>query len=68
MISYAPFWETLKRKNVTTYMLREKCNISPNTLTRMRNNRYLSMRTVEDLCKILDCRLEDIAEYIPDKK
>jgi len=68
MISYAPFWETLKRKNVTTYMLREKYNISPNTLTRMKSNRYLSMRTVEDLCKILDCRLEDIAEYIPDKK
>jgi len=68
MISYAPFWETLKRKNVTTYTLREKHNISPNTLTRMKNNRYLSMRTVEDLCKILDCRLEDIAEYIPDKR
>jgi DNA-binding Xre family transcriptional regulator len=68
MISYAPFWETLKRKNVTTYMLRERYNISPNTLTRMKNNMYLSMRTVEDLCKILDCRLEDIAEYIPDKR
>ncbi|MDK2967673.1 helix-turn-helix transcriptional regulator [Lacrimispora sp.] len=66
MISYAPFWETLKRKNVTTYMLREKHNISPNTLTRMKNNKYLSMRTIEDLCKILNCRLEDIAEYIED--
>ncbi|MEM5768749.1 MAG: helix-turn-helix transcriptional regulator [Bacillota bacterium] len=66
MISYAPFWETLKRKNVTTYMLREKHNISPNTLTRMKNNKYLSMRTIEDLCRILSCRLEDIAEYIED--
>ena len=64
MISYAPFWETLKRKGITTYMLREKHNISPNTLTRMKNNKYLSMRTIEDLCKILHCRLEDIAEYI----
>ncbi|WP_395547470.1 MULTISPECIES: helix-turn-helix domain-containing protein [unclassified Lacrimispora] len=66
MISYAPFWETLKRKGITTYMLREKHNISPNTLTRMKNNKYLSMRTIEDLCKILNCRLEDIAEYIED--
>ncbi len=66
MISYAPFWETLKRKGITTYMLREKHNISPNTLTRMKNNKYLSMRTIEDLCKILHCRLEDIAEYIED--
>lgn len=68
MISYAPFWETLNRKNITTYVLREKYNISPNTLTRMKNNKYLSMRTVEDLCKILDCRLEDIAVYIPEKR
>jgi DNA-binding Xre family transcriptional regulator len=68
MISYEPFWETLKRKNITTYMLREKYNLSPNTLTRMKNNKYLSMRTMEDLCKILDCRLEDIAVYIPDEK
>ncbi len=66
MISYAPFWATLKRKNVSTYALRVKYNISPNTLTRMKNNRYLSMRTIEDLCKILDCRLEEIAEYIPE--
>ncbi|WP_110956053.1 helix-turn-helix domain-containing protein [Anaerosinus massiliensis] len=67
MISYEPFWKTLKLKNVTTYALREKHNISPNTLTRMKNNNYLSLRTIEDFCKILDCRLEDIVEYIPDK-
>lgn len=68
MISYAPFWETLKRKNITTYTLREKCDINPNTITRMKKNKYLSMRTIEDLCKILDCRIEDIAEYVPDDK
>lgn len=66
MISYAPFWETLKRKGVTTYTLREKYNINPNTLTRMKKNKYLSMRTVEDLCRILNCRLEEIAEYVED--
>lgn len=68
MISYAPFWETLKRKNITTYTLREKRDINPNTITRMKHNQYLSMRTIEDLCKILDCRIEDIAEYVPDEK
>ena len=67
MISYSPFWETLKIKGISTYALREKYHISPNTLTRMRSNQYLSMRTIEDLCKILDCKIEDIAEYIPDE-
>jgi DNA-binding Xre family transcriptional regulator len=68
MIVYAPFWETLERKQVSTYTLIEKHRINPNTLTRMRANKYLSMRTVDDLCKILDCRIEEIAEYIPDKR
>ena len=48
MISYRPFWETIKAKNISTYALREKHNISPNTLTRMKKNQYLSMRTIED--------------------
>ena len=53
---------------MSTYMLIEKYNISPNTLTRMRNNEYLSLRTIDDLCKILNCKIQDIAEYIPDTK
>ena len=65
MISYAPFWKTIEKKNISTYALREKHGINPNTLTRMKNNKYLSMRTIEDLCIILDCKLEDIAEYVP---
>ena len=67
MISYRPFWITLKEKEVSTYALRENYGVNPNTLTRMKHNQYLSMRTVEDLCRILDCRVEDIAEYIPDE-
>nr|WP_092070112.1 helix-turn-helix transcriptional regulator [Dendrosporobacter quercicolus]NSL48131.1 helix-turn-helix transcriptional regulator [Dendrosporobacter quercicolus DSM 1736]SDM06463.1 DNA-binding transcriptional regulator, XRE family [Dendrosporobacter quercicolus] len=68
MISYEVFWRTLHREGVTTYMLREKHNISPNTLTRMRKGEYLSLRTIEDLCRILNCKIQDIVEYIPDKE
>ena len=66
VISYKPFWVTIKRKKVSTYALREKHSISPNTLTRMRKNQYLSMRTIEDFCRILDCDISDIAEYTKD--
>jgi len=68
MISYNAFWDTLRNRKMSTYMLIEKYNISPNTLTRMRNNEYLSLRTIDDLCKILNCKIQDIAEYIPDTK
>ncbi len=63
MISYGPFGDTLGKKKISTYALRETHRISPHTLTRMRQNRYLSLRTIDDLCRILDCRIQDIVEY-----
>ena len=63
MISYGPFGDTLEKKKISTYELRETHRISPHTLTRMRQNRYLSLRTIDDLCRILDCRIQDIVEY-----
>jgi len=65
MISYAPFWKTIKMKKVSAYALSIKLGVNPSTLSRMRHNKYLSLRTVEDFCKILDCKVEDIVEYIP---
>ena len=67
MISYAPFWETLKQKNISTYTLREKLNVNANTVQRMKNNEYLTLRTVEDFCRLLDCRIEDVVVYVPDE-
>jgi len=68
MISYAPFWETLKKKNISTYALIEKHNISSSVITRIRKNEYLSLRKIVDLCVILDCTIPDIVEYVPAEK
>lgn len=65
MISYKPFWKTLKEKGISTYYLIHKCKVSSSTLTRMRKNESITMVTINDLCRILDCKIEDIAEYIP---
>lgn len=64
MISYAPFWETLKRKGITQYQLINKYRISAGQLSRMRSNSYISTHTVDTLCQILDCPVEDIMKYI----
>ncbi len=69
MISYAPLWETMKRKGATTYTIRNKNvygKISGSTLARLQNNESVSTNTLNILCKILECNLSDIAEYIPD--
>ena len=67
MISYAPLWETMKRKSATTYTLRVKGGVSGSTLLRLQANESVSTNTLDAICKILNCALPDIAEYISDE-
>ena len=64
MISYAPFCKTLKDRRQSTYTLINKYGISSSTVDRLRNGKGISTAKVDDLCKILDCRVEDIIEYV----
>ncbi len=66
MISYAPFWRTLKAKKVTTYALITKHGISSATIDRMKKGMGISTMKIDDFCKILDCPVSDIIEYQPD--
>ena len=67
MISYAPLWETMKRKNATTYTLQVKGEISSSTVCRLKANQSVSTNTLDALCRILDCELDDIIAYLPDE-
>ena len=64
MISYAPFYETLKRKNISTYTLIKDYNLSRGLLDRLKHNRPITTVTLNDLCRILDCKVEEIMVYI----
>ena len=65
MISYSPFWKTLEKSKENWYTLTVKHRISSSTLHRLNNNKDVSTRTLNDLCRILQCRIEDILEYVP---
>lgn len=67
MIVFDRLWETMKRKNISTYQLRESCGIDSKTVRRLRANENIETKTLDKLCAALSCKLEDIAEYIPDK-
>lgn len=66
MISYEPFWKTLKEKGVSTYTLISKYNISSATIDRMRKGGGISTTKINDLCQILNCKVEDIIKFIKD--
>lgn len=66
MISYHPFWKTIEEKGISTYTLINQYNIAPSTIQRLRKYEYVSVRTIDELCQILNCRIEDIVEVLPD--
>lgn len=64
MIVYDRLWEQMKRKNISQYRLIKEFGFSSGQLDRLRKNDNISTYTLNRLCEILDCSLEDIAEYI----
>jgi len=65
MIDYSPFWATLDKSQENWYTLTKLHNISFSTLSRIKNNKDISTKTINDLCRILNCDVSDILRYIP---
>lgn len=66
MIVFDPFFRTLKAKNISTYKLIKEYGVGSSLLDRLRHGRSVTTTTIDDLCKILGCGVEDIMEYVPD--
>lgn len=67
MISYCPLWETMERKKATTYTLQVKGEISSSTIRRLKAGESVSTNTLEALCRVLQCSIPEIIEFIPDE-
>lgn len=66
MIKYDKFWITLEKRGMTQYNLINKYSISKSLLHRLRKNEGISTNTINNLCNILDCEIEDIATHYKD--
>lgn len=66
MISYQPFYQTMKKKGITTYKLINTYGVSRSLIDRLKHGKAISTVTLNDLCTFLDCRVEDILVYIKD--
>lgn len=63
MIVFDRLWETMKKKGISTYWLREKCGIDRKTIRRLKANENIETKKLNKLCIALECGLEDIAEF-----
>ena len=61
MIVFDKLWTTMKNKGFSTYKLREECGIDSKTIRRLKANENIETKTLDKICKALDCRIEDIA-------
>ena len=66
MIIFDKLWKTMEEKKFSTYTLREKCGIDSKTIRRLKANDNIETKTLNKLCSALECKIEDIMEYVPD--
>ena len=65
MIDYSPFWTTLEQSEENWYTLTKNHHISFSTLNRLKHNKDVSTKTLNDMCRILHCEIQDIVRYLP---
>lgn len=66
MISFDPLWKTLKIKNITQYDLITKYHMSRGMLDNLKHNRSITLTTLNDLCNMLDCGINDVIKFTKD--
>ena len=68
MIDYSPFWETLEKSTENWYTLTKNHKIPSSTLHRLKHDKAVSTNTINDMCRILNCTVQDVMQYIPSDK
>jgi DNA-binding Xre family transcriptional regulator len=66
MISYAPLWRTMEERGATSYTLIYKGQIGSGSYKRLKDGESVSTNTLDAICRILNCTVSDVIEYIPD--
>ncbi len=67
VITFEPFWETIKNKNISQYTLIKDYGFSTGTLDAMRKNESVTLKTINDICNKINCDVTDVIMYKPDK-
>lgn len=67
-VTYKKLFHLLIDKGMTNAELMEKAGFSANIITRIKRDNYISLDSIEKICKTLNCGVDDILEFIPDKK
>ena len=65
-VSYKKLFHLLIEKNMTNAQLQQEAGFSANIITRLKRNGYISLESIESICRVLDCGVDDILEFVPE--
>lgn len=66
-VSYKKLFHLMIEKDISNTTLQNKAGFSGNILTRLRCNRYISIESIESICRVMECGIDDILEFITDE-
>lgn len=67
-VSYKKLFHMMIEKEMTNAQLQQKAGFSANIITRLKHNGYISLESIENICRVMDCGVDDILEFVPDEK
>lgn len=67
-VSYKKLFHLLIEKDMTNAQLQQQAGFSANIITRLKRNGYISLESVESICRVLDCKVDEILEFVPDEE
>lgn len=67
-VNYKKLFHLLIEKEMTNAQLMERAGISANIITRLKRNAYVSLESIESICNVMECTVDDILEFLPEDK
>ncbi|NFL75058.1 helix-turn-helix transcriptional regulator [Clostridium sporogenes] len=67
-VNYKKLFHLLIEKDITNSQLMQEAGFSANIITRLKRNRYISLQSIESICRVLDCGVDDILEFVQEEK
>ena len=65
-VSYKKLFHMMIEKEMTNAELQQKAGFSANIITRLKRNGYISLESIENICRVMDCSVDDILEFVPE--
>lgn len=66
-VSYKKLFHLMIEKDISNVELQRRAGFSGNILTRLKRNNYVSLESIETICRVLDCKVDDILEFVPNE-